>query len=137
MGKLRIGQGLGGGNPGDTVSVRLPSGEVVQAKAATEINKANVLVATDETGKNFAYADGQASTPVVTRQITRQRPRRKPVEEDNDYLFKVLQADGLIEGFDDDVDLDLTGYEPVDIVNNGSGFYVLLKSSSTSLIYIT
>ena len=134
MGKLRIGQGLGGGNPGDTVSVRLPSGEVVQAKAATEINKANVLVATDETGKNFAYADGQASTPVVTRQITRQRPRRKPVEEDNDYLFKVLQA-SAIEGFDDDVALNLTGYEPVGITNTGSG-YVYIGFNEDSERYI-
>ena len=126
MGRLRIGQNLGGGNPGDTVSVRLPNGEVVQAKAATAINKAKVLVATDEAGKHYAYAEGEGTASVTTRQITRQRPRRKPVDPDNDYFFKVLQTDGLIEGFDDDVDLDLSGYEPYSIANRGDSEIIMM-----------
>lgn len=131
MGRLRIGRNLGGGNPGDTVSVRLPNGEVVQAKAATAIDKAKVLVATDEAGKHYAYAEGEGGASVTTRQITRQRPRRKPVDPDNDYFFKVLQADGLIEGFDDDVDLDLTGYTAIGVTNTGDGYVAVLKNGNT------
>ncbi len=131
MGRLRIGQNLGGGNPGDTVSVRLPNGEVVQAKAATAINKAKVLVATDEAGKHYAYAEGEGTAPVTTRQITRQRPRRKPADPDNDYFFKVLQADGLIEGFDDDIDLDLSGYTAIGITNTGDGYLVILQDGNS------
>ncbi len=130
MGRLRIGQNLGGGNPGDTVSVRLPNGEVVQAKAATAINKTKVLVATDEAGKHYAYAEGEGTASVTTRQITRQRPRRKPVDVENDYFFKVLQADGLIEGFDDDIDLDLTGYTAIGVTNTGDGYVVCLSNSN-------
>lgn len=135
MGQVRIGTTLNGGNPGETVSVTLPNGTVVNGKAGNVVNAGEALVTTDNDGNTYVHGNSSPQKTSAIVEVSRSKPIKPPLLPTGEYLFKVLQNTGLIEGFNEDIDLgalhqiDLSNYEAWGIINTGKeDYFAVLRS---------
>jgi hypothetical protein len=85
---LTIGTVSSTAKPGGTITVRLPNGKTVSARAATEINTTQVVVYRDENSGTYYCHSGTTNQSIQSnRRITRVAPKKTPQLT---YPIKVL-----------------------------------------------
>jgi len=106
---------------GEMVSVRLPNGKTISAKAGNDLNSTTVLISKTQSGW-FAFSS-QGETKTVSTQIINKRPRQSATEI---YPIKVLfsiESDNKFEfyiGGDRTTPIKIWELEKVSISNQGT-----------------